>query len=144
MNMTIASTSAFLFNATNGDLLSNSAFDLTFNENFNQTGGAPTINVGTVTEMGFKLGNQCCTSSPNNPNSFTQPGGDADERWMTLWGANGFNTSTGSYSGATLGMDLRIRLEKAPTSVEVPAPGITAIFGLGLIGLGYMRRRKTV
>ena len=63
---------------------------------------------------------------------------------MTLWGANGFNTSTGSYSGATLGMDLRIRLEKAPTSVEVPAPGITAIFGLGLIGLGYMRRRKTV
>lgn len=41
-------------------------------------------------------------------------------------------------------MDLRIRLQKAPGNVEVPAPGMTAILGLGLIGMGCTRRRKTV
>ena len=66
---------------------------------------------------------------------------------MTLWGANNFNVATGHYDDGTettVGMDLRIRMVKAPTNIEVPAPGATIIFALGLVGMGCMKRRKTV
>ncbi|MGZ0247502.1 MAG: hypothetical protein ACKVH1_16340, partial [Alphaproteobacteria bacterium] len=74
----------------------------------------------------------------DNPNSFTQPGANADERWITLWGANNFNATNGTYdevSETTLGMDVRLRLERSTTTSEVPAPAVTVIFGFGLIGL---------
>lgn len=142
--MDLASGTPFVFDGA-GFLASNNTLDLTFSDTFNGPGGA-TITTGTVTEMGFMLGDVCC-SGTDNPNSFTQPGSDPDERWITLWGANNFNVATGHYdegSETTVGMDLRIRLQKAPTSVEVPAPGVTIIFALGIVGMGYMRRRKTV
>lgn len=142
------STSGFLFNA-GGFLSSNSTMDITFTDDFDMPGSVPTITSGTTTEMGFKLGDVCCSGgiTNGNPNSFAQLGGTSDERFMTLWGANNFNTANGTYhhgSESTLGMDLRIRMERGITSTEVPAPTTTLIFGLGLLGLGYMRRRKTV
>tara|TARA_R110000868_G_scaffold28525_8_gene106927 strand:+ start:16263 stop:16988 length:726 start_codon:yes stop_codon:yes gene_type:complete len=142
--MELASGTPFLFNGS-GFLASNNTLDLTFSDTFNGPGSA-TIAANTVTEMGFMLGDVCCTGS-NDPNSFTQPGADPDERWMTLWGANNFNVATGHYDDGTettVGMDLRIRMVKAPTNIEVPAPGATIIFALGLVGMGCMKRRKTV
>lgn len=143
-----ASAGGFLFNAT-GWLAANNTLDVTMTGDLDMPGPVPTILAGTVTELGFKLGDVCCSGGINNsnPNSFMQPGGDADERWMTLWGANSFNVATGQYdyqTESTLGMDIRIRLERSTTTTEVPAPAATVIFGFGLIGLAYMRRRKTV
>ena len=146
--VTATSTSGFLFNA-GGFLSTNSTMDISFTGDLDMPGAVPTILANSVTEMGFKLGDVCCSGgiSNGNPNSFAQLGGTSDERFMTLWGANNFDAVNGTYhsgSESTLGMDLRIRLEKAPTNIEVPAPGMTLIFGLSLLGLGYMRRRKTV
>lgn len=143
-----SSAGGFLFNGT-GWLASNNTLDVTMNDDLNMPGSVPTILAGSVTELGFKLGDVCCSGGINNgnPNSFMQPGANADERWMTLWGANSFNLATGQYdyqTESTLGMDVRIRLERATTTTEVPAPAVTVIFGFGLIGLAYMRRRKTV
>jgi hypothetical protein len=145
-SVTAASTSAFLFGGS-GFLSANSTMDITFSDDLTMPGAD--ITTGTVTEMGFKLGDVCCSGGINNgnPNSFAQLGGTSDERFMTLWGANNFNAANGTYhsgSESTLGMDLRIKMERAPTSTEVSAPGMTAIFGLSLIGMAYMRRRKTV
>ena len=67
--------------------------------------------------------------------------------WITLWGANSFNLATGQYdyqTESTLGMDVRIRLERGITTTEVSTPAVTAIFALGLMGLAYTRRKKTV
>lgn len=146
--MNAASSSAFLFTGS-GFLASNSTMDISFAGDLDMPDAVPTILANSVTEMGFKLGDICCSGgiSNGNPNSFAQLGGTNDERFMTLWGANNFDAVNGTYhsgSESTLGMDLRIAMQRAPTNVEVPAPGITVIFGLGLIGLGYMRRRKTV
>ncbi|MGB0629971.1 MAG: hypothetical protein ACPGRZ_04690 [Alphaproteobacteria bacterium] len=143
-SMSASSAGGFLFTDTGNatDFLANhNTLDVTFSDTFVMPG--PDIAANAVTTIGFMLGDVCC-SGPDNPNSFSQPGSDADERWMTLWGANGFNTSTGAYSGATLGMDLRIRLERTVTTTEVPAPAAHVIFGLGLLGLAYTRRRKAV
>jgi hypothetical protein len=145
-SMSATSTSGFLFTG-GGFLASNSTMDISFTDDL--TMPVTDITAGTVTEMGFKLGDVCCIGGINNgnPNSFAQLGGTSDERFMTLWGANNFNAANGTYhsgSESTLGMDLRIKMERAPTNVEVPAPGMTMIFGLGLIGMAYMRRRKTV
>jgi len=121
--------------------------DITFTNDLTMPGAD--ITAGTVTEMGFKLGDICCSGGINNgnPNSFVQLGGTSDERFMTLWGANNFNAANGTYhsgSETTLVMVLRIKMERAPTSTEVSAPGMTVIFGFGLAGMAYMRRRKTV
>ena len=144
-SMTVTSGGGFLFGGS-GFLASHNTLDVTFTDDFDMPGSLPSITAGTVTEMGFMLGDVCC-SGTDNPNSFTQPGGDADERWMKLWGANNFNTATGAYdygSETTLGMDLRLRLERSTTTTDVPAPAAHVILGLGLIGMAYMRRRKTV
>ncbi|CAN0349650.1 unnamed protein product, partial [Discosporangium mesarthrocarpum] len=150
--MNATSGGGFLFNAT-GWLAANNTLDVSFTDDLDMPGSVPTITMGTTTEVGFKLGDVCCSGGINNsnPNSFMQPGGDADERWMTLWGANHFDLVTGNYDTnntnnpeSTLGMDIRIRLERSTTTTEVPAPAATVIFGFGLIGLAYMRRRKTV
>jgi hypothetical protein len=147
-SMTAASTSGFLFTG-GGFLSSNSTMDLSFSDDLDMLDTVPTILSGTVTEMGFKLGDVCCSGgiSNGNPNSFAQLGGTNDERFMTLWGANNFDVANGTYhngSESTLGMDIRIKMERAPTNTEVPAPAATVIFGFGLMGLAYMRRRKTV
>ena len=144
-SMTVTSGGGFLFGGS-GFLASHNTLDVTFTDDFDMPGSLPSITAGTVTEMGFMLGDVCC-SGTDNPNSFTQPGGNADERWITLWGANDFNTATGAYdygSETTLGMDLRLRLERSTTTTKVPAPAAHVNLGLGLIGMAHMRRRKTV
>lgn len=145
-SMSATSTSGFLFTG-GGFLASHSTMDITFSDDL--TMPVTDITAGTVTEMGFMLGDVCCSGgiTNGNPNSFAQLGGTSDERFMTLWGANNFNAANGTYhsgSESTLGMDLRIKMERATPNVEVPAPGMTMIFGLGLIGMAYVRRRKTV
>jgi len=112
-----------LFDGT-GLLAANSTLGLTFSGT--QSGAL------TDTVIGFEQGKVCC-SGTNYPNTF-------DGSIMTLWGAN-FDSSadfinTGSYSGATLGMDLRIEL------TPVPVPAAVWLFGSGLLGLAGVVRRK--
>jgi hypothetical protein len=120
-----------------GYLAAHDTLDVTMTGDLNMPAAVPTILANTLTEIGFMLGDVCC-SGTDNPNSFTQPGANADERWITLWGANNFNATNGTYdevSETTLGMDVRLRLERSTTTSEVPAPAVTVIFGFGLIGL---------
>ena len=143
--MHAVSGTGFAFNGA-GYLAAHDTLDVTMTGDLNMPAAVPTILANTLTEIGFMLGDVCC-SGTDNPNSFTQPGANADERWITLWGANNFNATNGTYdevSETTLGMDVRLRLERSTTTTEVPAPAVTVIFGFGLIGLAYMRRRKTV
>ncbi|MCG6202793.1 PEP-CTERM sorting domain-containing protein [Psychromonas antarctica] len=51
----------------------------------------------------------------------------ADAQW--LWSANNFNSNTDSTAGFR-------------TSITVPAPGILALLGLGLFGLGFSRKLR--
>ena len=146
--MNAVSAGGFMFNGT-GWLASNNTLDVTFNDDLDMPDTVPSILAGTVSEIGFMQGDVCCSGGINNgnPNSFTQPAGDADERWITLRGANSFNLATGQYdyqTESTLGMDVRIRLERGITTNEVSTPAVTAIFALGLLGLAYTRHRKTV
>ena len=118
-----------------GNLAAHDPLDVTMIGDLNMPAAVPTILANTLTEIGFMLGDVCC-SGTDNPNSFTQPGANADERWITLWGANNFNATNGTYdevSETTLGMDVRLRLERSTTTTEVPALAVTVIFGLGLI-----------
>jgi hypothetical protein len=113
------------------------AVSVTMTGDLNMPAAVPTILTNALTEIGFMLGDVCC-SGTDNPNSFTQPGANADERWITLWGANNFNATNGTYdevSETTPGMHVFLRLERSTTTTEVPAPAVTVIFGLGLIGL---------
>ena len=129
--LSLSLTAAHAQIAVKADLLFTMTGDL------NMPAAVPTILANTLTEIGFMLGDVCC-SGTDNPNSFTQPGANADERWITLWGANNFNATNGTYdevSETTLGMDVRLRLERSTTTSEVPAPAATVIFGFGLIGL---------
>lgn len=90
------------------------------------------------TIIGFKAGYVCCGSTNNDPNSFNAaPGGAV----MTLWGADDFNIVTGAYgTSAKVGMDIRIHLT-AVEDDDIPEPMSMALFGMGLAGLGLMRRR---
>ncbi|VAW51542.1 hypothetical protein MNBD_GAMMA06-309 [hydrothermal vent metagenome] len=107
-----------------GLLAANSTLDLTFS---GTQGGALSDTI-----IGFEKGKVCC-SGTNYPNTF-------DGNIMTLWGAN-FDSSadfinTGSYAGATLGLDFRIAL------TPVPVPAAVWLFGSGLLGLVGIARRK--
>lgn len=102
----------------------------------------------TTTTIGFMstTGGVCCDNATYIPNSFTVDGTDA---YIALWGANGFNSGgDGSYSGSTLGMDLRIHLklsENQEFGSEVPIPASLPLFGTGLALMGYLgwrRKRK--
>ncbi|VAW51540.1 hypothetical protein MNBD_GAMMA06-308 [hydrothermal vent metagenome] len=117
--ITLAGT---LFFDNAGLLSANSTLGITFSGT--QSGSL------SDTVLGFVAGDICC-SGTNDPNSF-------DGNFLTLWGANFSDASFGgSYTGATLGMDLRIEL------TSVPVPAAVWLFGSGLLGLvGVVRRKK--
>lgn len=88
------------------------------------------------TTIGFMPGDICCSGNNNatpglDPNSF-----DVSEGILTLWGANGYNVAGNSYSGSTLGMDLRVNM------TAVPEPATLALMGLGLVGVAGRRVRR--
>jgi hypothetical protein len=62
--------------------------------------------------------------------------------------ANEFGGSTwllmSNLNGAPLSghWDLNLAFSSPPTSTEVPEPGMVAVFGFGLLGLGLARRRR--
>ncbi len=75
---------------------------------------------------------------PTASGSYNDVTGVLDFTAMATQGANNFNATNGTYdevSETTLGMDVRLRLERSTTTSEVPAPAVTVIFGFGLIGL---------
>lgn len=121
-NLNFSLTGTLLFSA-NGFLTNNSELVA----DFDGTNGALDDAV-----LGFMSGDICCNGNNNatpglDPNSFELSSGV-----LTLWGADGFNLSNGSYSGSSLGMDLRIQL--------VPEPATLALFGLGLIGVAARKK----
>lgn len=76
--------------------------------------------------FGFLPGDVCCGGIAD-PNSFIEQMNGT--YFMTLWGADGFNDITGTYSGSTVGMDFRVELEQVPLP-----PALWLMFsGFGLI-----------
>ncbi len=120
-----------------GDLVGNSTVAYT-----GLTGLAATYNAETGMTadnfLGFLPGDVCCGGS-YDPNSFLSAG-VGDLHYMTLWGADFIgDVFAGSYSGSTVGMDLRLGLS------AVPVPAAVWLFGTALIGLvGFGKRKKAV
>lgn len=90
--------------------------------------------------LGFMSGDVCCNGNNNStpgldPNSF-----DFSEGILTLWGADGYNLLTNTYSGSTLGMDLRLNMSILPDTSSVPEPSSLILLGLGLSLAGAVRR----
>ena len=136
--------SALVFTALGTSLTSPGTADVQF-------AGGVTLNGLNATTIGFKSGFLgCCSSGSNGPNSFLVNGSDPTVAVMTLWGANGFNPSgNGSYSSASLGIDLRLQFAKitgpGPGPSPVPIPAIFPLFAaiMGLVGFVGWRRRRT-
>ncbi|MEM7540814.1 MAG: PEP-CTERM sorting domain-containing protein [Pseudomonadota bacterium] len=88
-------------------------------------------------QLFFKTGIQCCNSDGFGPNSFKQD--TNGDMVMTLWGANGWDVAAANYTAGgnptTLGVDLRLRLQK------IPEPATLSLLGLSLLAGTLMRRR---
>lgn len=116
-----------VFNGPDATLGATALIDVVFNVNF--TGAAIPELVGS-TIFSFAGGYVCCGSNGDDPNSFHDDGFGG--KIMTLWGGDDVNGAN------PVGIDLRITL--APS--EVPEPMSGALFGIGLAGFAYARRRK--
>lgn len=135
MTITMFGADTMFFTNPNGTLSSPARVNVDFDINF--TGAATALQMSRLVDgvVGFKEDFVCCGSNGNDPNSFHANG---DDRVMSLWGGTGFNIDTQTYPGATFGMDLRLDMV-----AYVPEPMTGALFGLGLAGLGLMRRRSS-
>ena len=59
------------------------------------------------------------------------------------WGPGGNAKDPNEFGGSVSGhWDLNLAFSTPPTSVEVAEPGLIAVFGLGLLGLGVVRTRR--
>lgn len=124
------SGSGLFFGGMQNKLLSNSVLTATFDGANGPNGAAKISNIG------FKAGNICCNANGNGPNSFVTDGMGGGI--ITLWGADGFSLANGTYSGSTVGLDLRVHLSAVPLPLTLPLLG-TALFALGLL-----RRRRNM
>lgn len=76
---------------------------------------------------------------------------DAGTYWLGLTGATGSNAAwwvttgvgNGRSGNSNVGVDFAFFLDGGDT-VSVPEPGTLALFGIGLVGMGLGRRRKTL
>jgi hypothetical protein len=118
-----------IFNGPNGTNGATALLDVVFNVNFT-SGIIPEL--ATDTTFIIAAGFVCCGNNGDDPNTFHDNGSGG--KVMTLWGANDL------YLANPLGIDIRLTLD--PTSVPEPMSGV--IFGIGLVGCAYLRRRKTV
>jgi len=104
-------------------------------------------NVSTIntTVLGFRAGDICCTGGASDPNSFNIAT-DGLSAIMTLWGANGFDGEDAYPNNPTLGMDLRLSLNKSGNQISVvPLPAALPLYGTGLALMGFVgwrRKRK--
>lgn len=53
--------------------------------------------------------------------------------FMTLWGADGYDTNQGIYADPKLGSDI---------IMQVPEPASLLLMSMGMIGIGFGRRNK--
>ena len=107
--------------------------------------GTP-LYTGTDDDLFFNVGVQCC-AGPFNPNSFLVSGSPfpVGGNLMTIWGANGWDSTTSSWPNSTLGVDLRLYMVEAPPGqTGVPEPASLALVVLGIAGLGLRRRRNEI
>lgn len=91
---------------------------------------------GTLTLSVFDIGMSLITSVLNGP-----PAGPNGRTTMTIDRGGIFDMAYFSVSGAdTYGVNF-VEIE-TPIANAVPEPGTLAMFGLGLVGLGFARRKK--
>ena len=126
MSVVTQITDPLLFNGVDETLGATALLDVIFSVNF--TGAVIPELVGSTT-ISFAAGYVCCGDNGDDPNSFHDNGSGG--KVMSLWGANDV------YLPNPLGIDLHLTLN---TPIPEPMSGI--LFGFGLMGLGYTRRRK--
>ena len=116
------------FNGANQTLGATALVDVFFNVNFT---GPVIPDLVTDTTFEFAAGYVCCGNNGFDPNSFRSNGSGG--MVMSLWGANDLNLAH------PLGIDLRITMNEA-----IPEPMTAILYGVGLVGLGYARRRRII
>ncbi len=97
---------------------------------------ATAASLGLADDIWFPGGNLlCCSSGSIGPNSFISDG--AGGMIMTLWGANGWNSTSGFAGGGdtTIGIDIRLHFR------QVPEPSALLLLLAGLGGLALARKR---
>ena len=96
---------------------------------FQAIAGTIEIDSVTYTVDGFAGGYSFQWGPGGNAKSATEFGGSS---WLLM------SSAGGALSGH---WDLNLAFSTPPTSTEVPEPGVVALFGMGLLGLGLARRR---
>ncbi len=132
-NFTFSLSNSTSFNLT-GNLIFNSSGWLASNSTLAYS-GLTLSGISSTGDFGYMPGDVCCGGS-YDPNSFMPTTGNLN--FLTLWGADGFNTNNGTYSNSTIGMDFRLGL--APSAV--PLPAAAWLFAPALLGVLGIRRKK--
>lgn len=117
-----------------GNLFFNNAGWLSTNSSLAYTGLNTLTGIASSGSFGYMAGDVCC-SGQYDPNSFMPT--PFNLNYLTLWGADGFDTNTGTYANSSIGMDFR--LELTPSAVPLPAAVWMFAPVMGFLGL---RKKK--